>query len=78
MNRAAVDDTAEQRIVDEGRHPATDCVVNKGGDEGDEEMKEQAGGCGLSSSPKCGWAERAAGYRLQEPLDRNALRFDQG
>jgi hypothetical protein len=41
-------------------------------------MKEQARGRGLSSSPECGWAERAAGYRLQEPLDRNALGFDQG
>jgi hypothetical protein len=41
-------------------------------------MKEQARGRGLSSSPECGGAERAAGYGLQEPLEGDALGFNQG
>ena len=41
-------------------------------------MKEQARGRGLSSSPECGGAENAAGNRLQEPLNGDALGFDQG
>jgi hypothetical protein len=36
-------------------------------------MKERARGGGLSSSLECGGAEHAAGYRLQEPLNRDAL-----
>ena len=69
MNRAAVDNTAEQRIVDEGRHLATDCVIDKGGGEGDEEMKEYAYGCCSLCSLECRWAKRTTGYGLQEPLD---------
>ena len=42
MNRAAVEDSAEQWMIDEDRQLAADCVVDEGGGEGDQEVKEQA------------------------------------
>lgn len=78
MDRAAVNYSAEQRIVDEGRHLATDSVINNGDREGDGEMKKNAHCCRFLPAVECGGAECAAGDGLQKPLDRDALGFDQG
>ena len=47
-------------------------MVDKGSGEGDEEIKKRAHARCFLSSMECGVAERATGYRLQEPLDRDA------
>ena len=70
---------SEQWMIDKDRQLAAACVVDEGDGEGDQEVEEQASGCGPLSSLERGGPECPARDPLQEPLEGYALRpSDQG
>ena len=60
MNGNAVREAEEQRMVEEEYHLSANRVVDEGGGQGDDEMKEKSRGCGLLSS----WKTEGSNARL--------------